>query len=180
MQKLLYLFVLTLLLGKVNAQEILGSVKDNKGEPVVNASIAVMQNGKLVGGAISDWDGNYSIKPLPPGNYDMEVTYTGYLQEKLTNIFVPPAGQNKLTITLSPAGWCRVLNTTTVTTACSPGKRCRTFVRTVKYVPLEQSNRPISQIPDSMIYYMPRHSLTGGFDTFVLQESNFVHTNYNK
>ena len=51
--------------------------KDTK-EPVPFANIVLENKGTQVGGATSDFDGNYQIKPIPPGKYDIKATFVGY------------------------------------------------------------------------------------------------------
>ncbi len=51
--------------------------KDTK-EPIPFANIIVEQSGKQFGGGTTDFDGNYTIKPLAPGRYDVKATYVGY------------------------------------------------------------------------------------------------------
>ncbi len=51
--------------------------KDTK-EPVPFANIILENKGTQVGGATSDFDGNYQIKPIPPGKYDLKATFVGY------------------------------------------------------------------------------------------------------
>ena len=50
-----------------------GSTKEP--EPFVN--VIVLQNGEQKGGATTDFDGSYTIKPLAPGNYDVKVSAVG-------------------------------------------------------------------------------------------------------
>lgn len=58
---------------------IKGKIKDKEsGEPVPFANIIVEAGGKQAGGTTTDFDGNYTIKPLPPGNYNVKATYVGY------------------------------------------------------------------------------------------------------
>ncbi|PQJ09725.1 hypothetical protein CJD36_017500 [Flavipsychrobacter stenotrophus] len=58
--------------------EIRGVVTDNKKEPMVNAAVQIKQNGVLKGGTITDFDGNYSVKGLDSGQYEVIVSYVGY------------------------------------------------------------------------------------------------------
>lgn len=51
--------------------------KDTK-EPVPFANIILDNNGTQVGGTTSDFDGNYTIKPIPPGKYNLKATFVGY------------------------------------------------------------------------------------------------------
>ncbi len=47
-------------------------------EPLPFVNIVVEIGGTQMGGASSDFDGNYTVKPLPPGKYDVKATYIGY------------------------------------------------------------------------------------------------------
>ena len=56
-----------------------GKVEDQETkEPIPFANIVVELGGTLIGGGTSDFDGNYIIKPIPPGTYDLRATYVGY------------------------------------------------------------------------------------------------------
>lgn len=90
--KLRYLLVFTLigLVGPVKAQEILGTVTDEKKEPLVSASVVVKQGGITKGGAITDFDGNYSIKPLEAGTYDVTISFAGFAPKTFTGVIVTP------------------------------------------------------------------------------------------
>ena len=47
-------------------------------EPLPFVNIIVEVGGTSVGGSASDFDGNFMIKPIPPGRYDVKATYVGY------------------------------------------------------------------------------------------------------
>lgn len=47
-------------------------------EPIPFANIVLELGGSQKGGATSDFDGNYIIKPVAPGTYDLKATYVGY------------------------------------------------------------------------------------------------------
>jgi hypothetical protein len=47
-------------------------------EPIPFANIVVEMGGTQISGGTSDFDGNYVIKPIPPGTYDLRATYIGY------------------------------------------------------------------------------------------------------
>jgi len=56
-----------------------GKITDKEtGEPLPFVNIVVEVGGTQMGGASSDFDGKYVIKPLPPGRYDVKATYVGY------------------------------------------------------------------------------------------------------
>ena len=61
--------------------------KDTK-EPIPFANIVVENKGSRVGGASSDFDGNYSIKPIPPGNLDVKATYVGYKTKIIKGVVI--------------------------------------------------------------------------------------------
>ena len=51
--------------------------KDSR-EPIPFANIVLENGGTMVGGATSDFDGNYVINPIPPGKYDLKATFIGF------------------------------------------------------------------------------------------------------
>ncbi len=58
--------------------ELRGRIFDDKKEPLPSAVVQVFRDSIAVGGKITDYDGNYSIKPLEPGNYEVLVRYIGF------------------------------------------------------------------------------------------------------
>ena len=44
-------------------------------EPIPFANVVVEIGGVQVGGSTSDFDGNFLIKPIPPGKVDLKATY---------------------------------------------------------------------------------------------------------
>ena len=56
-----------------------GKVVDKaSGEALPFVNLIVEQNGNLIAGAASDFNGKYTIKPIPPGKYDLKARFTGY------------------------------------------------------------------------------------------------------
>lgn len=56
-----------------------GVIKDkDTGEPIPFANVVLENGGTQVGGASTDFDGNYDINPIPPGTYDLRATFVGY------------------------------------------------------------------------------------------------------
>ncbi|MBK8556978.1 MAG: carboxypeptidase-like regulatory domain-containing protein [Lewinellaceae bacterium] len=63
----------------VTEPAIKGMVYDNESkEPLVGATVRVLQSEKTILGALADIDGIFMIQTLEPGNYDIQVSYTGY------------------------------------------------------------------------------------------------------
>jgi len=71
-----------------------GKVTDETGAPVSFANIVLEKGGTMIGGATSDFDGNYDINPIPPGTYDLKATFVGYNNYVLNGIIIPA---NKIT-----------------------------------------------------------------------------------
>ncbi|MBC8487574.1 MAG: carboxypeptidase-like regulatory domain-containing protein, partial [Bacteroidetes bacterium] len=59
-------------------------------EPVPFANIILELGGTLIGGATSDFEGNYIIKPIPPGTYDLKATYVGYKTVLVRGVIINP------------------------------------------------------------------------------------------
>jgi len=79
LRKLLFTFGIILALSSIAYPQgtLKGKITDGK-EPIPYANIIIVQGGKQFGGAQSDMDGNYTIKPIPPGKYDVKASYVGY------------------------------------------------------------------------------------------------------
>ncbi|MDB4104064.1 TonB-dependent receptor plug domain-containing protein [Salibacteraceae bacterium] len=60
----------------------------SNGLPIPFANVAVKQNGSLITGGSTDFDGVVEIKPIPPGRYDIEITSLGFGPIKVTGINV--------------------------------------------------------------------------------------------
>ncbi len=66
---------------------IYGVVKDKStGEPIINAAVQVFKGTDLITGAVTDFDGGYSIN-LDPGKYNLQASYNGN-KEVLNNVTV--------------------------------------------------------------------------------------------
>lgn len=56
------------------------------GEPLPFVNIVLEQGGNQVTGSSTDFDGRYTIKPIPSGVYDVTVSYVGYNSLKVKGI----------------------------------------------------------------------------------------------
>lgn len=68
---------------------VTGTVLDERSKealPFVN--VVVKQDGKTVGGATTDFDGNFSVD-LPKGRYDFDISSVGYFRYTLNDVLVP-------------------------------------------------------------------------------------------
>lgn len=77
----------TSLFGQISSGSLKGKVtdKDTK-EPLPFVVIQVFLNGNLVTGGTTDIDGEYTIKPIDPGSYDIQFSFVGYQSVRLTGI----------------------------------------------------------------------------------------------
>ncbi len=59
-------------------------------EPIPFANVIVEVGGVQVGGTTSDFDGNFTIKPIPPGKVDLKASFVGYNPFMYRGIYVSP------------------------------------------------------------------------------------------
>jgi len=71
-------------------------------EPIAFANIVLENKGTMVGGATSDFDGNYQIKPIPPGKYDLKATFIGYKTVVIQGIAISADKTRFYDIVMSP------------------------------------------------------------------------------
>ncbi len=84
-------FILSLTYAAAQTGSIQGRILDSaKNEGIPFANVIAEQNGNQVGGAATDFDGNYVIKPLEPGRYDIKVSYTGFGMRQIAGVPVSP------------------------------------------------------------------------------------------
>lgn len=98
------LLTFALLLGAAGwslAQTVLqGTVVDDKGEPIISASIKVLKGTDMVRGTQTDFDGKYRLN-LDPGSYDVEVIYSGFPTSRTEGVQVLTNQLNELNVTMS-------------------------------------------------------------------------------
>lgn len=73
-------------------QTVLTGIVKDQTEELIGATVKVMQGNVFVRGTITNVEGRFWIS-VPPGKYDLEVSYTGYTASKVTGI---PAPENTL------------------------------------------------------------------------------------
>ena len=104
-RKVLMTTVLLLMANIVLAQgTIKGTVVDPKTkEPVPFANVVAKQDGKQIRGTQTDFDGNFTIKPLNVGRYDIEVSCVGYNKYVRAGLDVKASGFTVCNIDLTSA-----------------------------------------------------------------------------
>ena len=68
--------------------QLTGRVTDEKGNPLEYASVRVLQNGIVKGGAKTDKDGFYMISNLKQGNYTVRTTYAGFGPKEIKDVCI--------------------------------------------------------------------------------------------
>ena len=64
-----------------------GTIKDaESAEPIPFANVVLKKGGLEIGGATSDFDGHYTIKPIQPGKYELRVTFVGYKTKVIEDV----------------------------------------------------------------------------------------------
>lgn len=86
-----------------SAAKLEGTVRDaDSGEPIAIATVALYQNGVLVNGTETDFDGYYSITEIAPGVYDIEFLTTGYAPQRVSGMSIIFGKLNKMDLKLVP------------------------------------------------------------------------------
>ena len=66
-----------------------GKVLDkDTGEPIPFANIVIELGGSQEGGTTTDFEGNYTIKPIDPGQYNVRASYVGYQPVQQNNVII--------------------------------------------------------------------------------------------
>ena len=69
--------------------DIFGSVVDGiTGEPLISAHVKALRGDQMLGQALTDLDGNFSIKALPSGSYNLMLTFSGKDTLLITGVVV--------------------------------------------------------------------------------------------
>lgn len=91
---------------------IYGTIIDEAKDPVPNAQVFVSSGGIQQGAVVTDFDGNFVVKPLSAGTYDVRVNYSGYKSEIVEGISVSISGGVAVNFELEPSSNPANANTT--------------------------------------------------------------------
>ena len=72
-----------------NTGTLHGKVVEADGNtPVPFANIIIEVNGRNYGGATADFDGKYTIRPIPPGTYAIKASFVGYRPVQINDVVI--------------------------------------------------------------------------------------------
>ena len=80
--KIFFIFLLamcTVFSAIAQNRAVTGNITDENGEPIIGASIILIDNNKI--GTISDIDGRFVLANIPPENNSIRITYIGYVAQ---------------------------------------------------------------------------------------------------
>ena len=84
--------------------EIRGRITDEMGQPAIGALVKVMVANQEVTGTVCDAEGNYSIKPIEAGKYDLLITFPQYKPERVEGVWVRNEEATYIDAELKPYG----------------------------------------------------------------------------
>lgn len=128
------------------AQEIAGHIVDQKKEPVTAATVFVTTGGANRQSTTTDFDGNYVIKSLEPGHYDLVACSAGYDTMTIVGILVSPDQRTTVNAQLAES-------------TAQPVNNVRTYKKPVisngrdAFLPLALTNiSDVSETPSCILY----------------------------
>ena len=81
------LFSTSSMLAQVGSGELRGKLTDAEtGEPLPFVNIVLQSGDQQVAGGSTDFDGKYIIKPIPPGSYNVLVSFVGYNAKQVQGV----------------------------------------------------------------------------------------------
>lgn len=84
---LVFLVCSNSLFAQVGSGTLKGTLTDSEtGEPLPFVNIVLQKGDRQVTGSATDFDGKYTIKPIPPGVYDVLISYVGYNAKKIEGV----------------------------------------------------------------------------------------------
>ena len=84
--------------------EIRGKITDETGQPAMGAIIRIMIGNQELTGTVTDDEGDYSIKPIEAGKYDVLILFTQYKPERIEGVLVRNEQATYVDAELKPYG----------------------------------------------------------------------------
>jgi len=115
-------FVGAILFSQVNAQTVSGNVLDEEGIPIPGVNVVINNTTK---GAVTDFDGFFSISSLEDGTYELSASYLGYRDFTKT---IEILGGNNVELTIKLVMDAQSLDQVIVTGVANPKARIASSV----------------------------------------------------
>ena len=88
-------FFISGLSAQLSSGTLKGKVIDkDTNEPLPFANVVILQGNQQIGGATTNFDGEYTIKPIAPGTYDVKCFFVGYNDRQISGVVI---NNNKIT-----------------------------------------------------------------------------------
>ena len=82
---------------------IKGTVVDEKNNPMLFVPVAIMQDSTIITSALTDENGEFTIKEITPGTYKVKTSFTGYYNQVVKSVKVNPDEIRYVNISMTPA-----------------------------------------------------------------------------
>ncbi len=121
--------------------KIPGTIRDSDTkETIPFVNVVALQNGVPIKGTTTDFDGNYILRGLTPGKYDVKIQYIGYNPKMIRSVLLKPGESFSLESTLKGFDPIAYLTSTfhahDITTTCT--NHCEQIATTYKKSALEE------------------------------------------
>lgn len=112
MKKILVLFVFTLSIISVQAQQAVGAlmgtvINDMSGDVVPNAKVSLEDDGAHVKYAMTDDKGNFRLYNIEAGTYDVLVTALGFQPIKVKNVPIQKLENTEMELSFAGEGYSK-------------------------------------------------------------------------
>ncbi len=88
---------------QVGSGSLVGTITDaTTGESLPFANVVLENKGNQIAAGSADFDGKYNLRPIPPGTYDLLISYVGYTTKKITGVIISSDQLKKQDVKLQP------------------------------------------------------------------------------
>lgn len=115
---------------------IRGTITDSDGAPLYGTVIKLMEDSTFLTGTTADFDGNYIIKDITPGNYNIQFEALGKAAQRIEGVIVDPSQVAYVSTKLAAATY--TLNTAEVFTKAFEPTIVNPLYTTMTAIRLEQ------------------------------------------
>ncbi|MCE3280361.1 MAG: enterobactin receptor protein [Bacteroidetes bacterium] len=82
-----------------------GTITDTDGAPLFGAQVRVLDDTTMITGAVTDFDGNYSIREITPGYYNLEISSLGKVKQRIKKVEIDPSQVAYVSVKLEGASY---------------------------------------------------------------------------